>query len=207
MELDDLKDIWKKQGFQPKDEAQLVIMLKGKSISIITRLKRNVWLELIFTFLGGLALLIYALTLPEGSLKWTSISILILFAIYSFYYLKKLQLLNGFDPGNDIKANLQRLILNLKTYLKFYKRSYSILYPVYFLLALLFGGIEQGATAFFHRLARPDVIATLLLGASLFFICSTWLTTWYLKKLYGNHLQKLESLLKDLYGNEKVAGE
>lgn len=127
--------MWKKQneGFKPKGEAELATMLKGKSTSIITRLKRNVWIELIFTFLGGLALLAYALTLPWGAFKWTSISIPILFGIYSFYYLKKLRLLNRFDPGNDhIKANLQTLIQNLKGYLKFYKRSYSILYPVYF---------------------------------------------------------------------------
>lgn len=201
MELEDLKHIWKKQseGFQPKDEEELATMLKGNSISIITRLKRNVWFELIFTFLGGLTLLVYALTLPSGSLKWTSVSILVLFGVYSFYYVKKLRLLNRFDAGNDhIKANLERLILDLKIYLKFYKRSYSILYPVYFLLGLLFGGIEHGATEFFHRLSKPSVIATLLLGAGVFFVCSTWLTGWYLKKLYGNHLEKLEGLLRDL---------
>ena len=207
MELEDLKYIWKKnnEGFRPKDEAELATMLKGNSASIIARLKRNVWFELIFTFLGGLALLLYALTLPSGSLKWTSVSIPILFGIYSFYYVKKLLLLNRFNSGNDhIKATLERLILNLKGYLKFYKRSYSILYPVYFLLALLFGGIEHGATEFFQKLSKPSVIATLLFGAGLFFVCSAWLTTWYLKKLYGNHLEKLEGLLRDLETSEKA---
>jgi hypothetical protein len=201
MEIEDLKYIWKKQNqrFEPKDETELAVMLKGKSTSIITRLKRNVWFELIFTLLGGLALLAYALTLPGGSLKWTSISILILFSIYSFYYLKKLRLLNRFDPANDhLKANLQRLIQNLKGYLKFYKRSYSILYPVYFFLGLLFTAIEHGATGFVNKVSRPEIMITLLLGAGLFFICSTWLTSWYLKKLYGNHLEKLEGLLREL---------
>lgn len=201
MELEDLKNIWKKnnEGFQPKDEAELAAMLKGRSNSIITRLKRNVWVELILTSIGGLALLLYALTLPGGSLKWASISILILFSVYSFYYVKKLRLLNRFNTGsNDIKANLERLIPDLKGYLKFYKRSYSILYPVYFLLGLLFGGIEHGVTEFFHKLSNPTVLATLLIGAGLFFIGSTWLTDWYLKKLFGNHLEKLEGLLNDL---------
>lgn len=201
MEIEDLKYIWKKEneGFKPRDEAELATMLKGKSTSIITRLKRTVWIELIFTFLGGLALLAYALTLPGGSLKWTSISILILFSIYSFYYLKKLRLLNRFDPGNDhIKANLQGLIQNLKGYLKFYKRSYSILYPVYFFLGLLFTAIEHGTTGFLNKVSKPEVMLTLVLGAVLFFICSTWLTSWYLRKLYGNHLEKLENLLREL---------
>ena len=209
MELNELKDIWKKhnEGFQPKDKAELASMLKGKSTSIISRLKRNVWFELIFTFLGGLGLLIYALTLPAGYLKWSAVSILVFFGIYSFYYVKKLRLLNRFDSTNDhIKANLERLIHNLKGYLKFYKRSYSILYPVYFFLGLLFTGIERGATRFFDNLSKPDVFITLLVGAGLFFICSTWLTNWYLKKLYGNQLDKLEALLKDLEAFEKAEG-
>lgn len=201
MEIEDLKYIWRKQNesFKPKAEAELAGMLKGTSTSIITRLKRNVWLELIFTCLGGLALLTYALTLPDGSLKWTSISILILFVIYSFYYLKKLRLLNRFNSGSEgIKSNLQHLTENLKSYLKFYKRSYSILYPVYFCLGLLFAAIEQGASGFLNRISRPEIMATLLLGAALFFVCSTWLTSWYLKKLYGDHLEKLEKLLREL---------
>jgi len=201
MEIEDLKYIWQKQneGFKPKDEAELATMLKRKSTSIIARLKRNVWFELIFTFLGGLALLAYALTLPGGYLKWTSISILILFSIYSIYYLKKLRLLNRFDTGNDhIKANLERLLSKLKGYLKFYKRSYSVLYPVFFVLGLLFAAIEHGATGFFNKVTRPEVLLILLPGAGLFFIFSTWLTSWYLKKLYGNHLEKLEALLKEL---------
>jgi hypothetical protein len=201
MEIEDLKYIWKKEseGFKPKDETELAGMLKGKSSSIVMRLKRNVWIELIFTFLGGLGLLTYALTLPGGALKWTSISILILFVVYSLYYVKKLQLLNRFDPGNDhIRASLQRLVQNLKGYLKFYKRSYSILYPVYFFLGLLFSAIEHGATGFLNMISRPGVLITLVLGASVFFLCSTWLTSWYLKKLYGNHLKKLEAMVKEL---------
>src|SRR5688572_14715044 len=114
MEIEDLIAIWKKQseGFKPKDETELAAMLKGRSRSIVARLKRNVWFELVFTFLGAFALLAYALTLPDGSLKWTFISIPLLFAIYSLYYVKKLRLLSRFESANDnLKANLQHLTL------------------------------------------------------------------------------------------------
>lgn len=201
MEIEDLKYIWRKQSesFKPKDEAELANMLKGKSTSIIARLKRNVWFELIFTFIGGVALLGYALTLANGYLKWTSISILVLFGIYSIYYLKKLRLLNRFNSNHEnLKANIERLVDDLRGYLKFYRRSYSFLYPVFLLLALLFIAIEHGTAGFFDKMTRPDVYLVLLPGAALFFIFSTWLTAWYLKKLYGNHLEKLEGLLSDL---------
>jgi hypothetical protein len=201
MEIEDLKDIWKRQsdGFTPRDKAELASMLKRKSSSIVSRLKRSVWLELSFTFVGAAGLLVYAMTLPSGSLKWISISILGLFCVYSFYYFKKLSLLNRFDAANDnLRSSLENLIHSLKSYLKFYKRSYAILYPVYFFLGLLFTAIEQGATGFVNRISQPKIYLSLLLVAIIFFICSTWLTTWYLKKLYGNHLEKLEGLLKDL---------
>ncbi|MGC1242764.1 MAG: hypothetical protein WA874_14330 [Chryseosolibacter sp.] len=201
MEIEELRSIWKKEseGFIQKDETELASMLKGKSSSIVMRLKRNVWLELVFTFLGGLGLLAYALTLPDGALKWTSISILISFAMYSLYYVKKLKLLNQFDPGKDhIKANLKALVESLKGYLKFYRRSYSFLYPIYIFLGLFFTAIEHGATGFLHMISKPDVVITLIVGIGLFFLCSSWLTSWYLKKLFGNHLRKLEALLREL---------
>ena len=144
-------------------------------------------------------LLVYALMELTGALRWTTISITILFAIYSLYYIKKLRLLRAFESGDDdLKTNLQRLINNLKVYLRFYKRSYSTLYPTYFFLMLLSTAIEHGTSGFYERMTQPEIYLTLLFGAGVFFIFSTWLTTWYLKKLYGNHLEKLEGLLKEL---------
>jgi uncharacterized MAPEG superfamily protein len=204
MELEELKDIWQKSrpDFQPKDEAEIASMLKGKSKSIIAKLKQSVWFELIFTFVAGLAMLVYALLLPSGAAKWTSVSILILFIAYTFYYIKKLLLLRSFNQGDDhLKANLQRLADSLTSYLTFYKRSYSILYPVYFCLGLLFGLLESGSDRFFEMLSKPKVIGYLIATAATFFFISTWFTKWYLKKLYGNQLEKLKCLLKDLNSN------
>ena len=202
MELEDLKSIWKNsEHFRLKDEAEIASMLKGNSQSIIAKLKRSVWFELIFTVVAGVGLLLYALTLPSGALKWTSISILVLLVAYSFYYVKKLMLLNRFNTTNEnLKSNLENLINNFSSYMKFYKRSYAILYPVYFCLGLLFSGLERGAAEFFDAIARPKTILYLLLVASVFFFCSTWFTNWYLKKLYGNHLEKLKGLLHELHG-------
>lgn len=203
MELEELKSIWKNgtPGFQPKDETEIASMLKGRSLSIIDKLKRSVWFELIFTLVVSIGLLIYALTLPSGALKWTSISIILMCLAYTFYYVKKLILLNRFDPAKEnIRANLISLISNLSGYLKFYKRSYTILYPVYFCVALLFGALERGTDSFFENLARPRTIVYLVLMAGVLFFLGTWFTNWYLKKLYGNHLEKLKGLLNDIHG-------
>lgn len=201
MELDDLKDIWKKSGpeFRAKNTDELALMLKGRSTSIVDKLKRSVWFELIFTFAAGLLLLVYALTLPSGALKWTSLSILVPFVAYTFYYFKKLSLLRRFNPGSEnLKTHIDGLIVSLNSLLKFYRRSYAILYPVYFVLALVFGAIERGTTDFFEAIVKPAMILYLLLLAVIYYFLSTSFANWYLKKLYGNHLEKLKSLAHEL---------
>jgi len=203
MELDDLKSIWKqdKPGFEPKKEEEIASMIKGRSNSIISKLKRSVWFELIFTIVCGVALGICALLLESGALMWTIISLIVLFVSYLFYYVKKIMLLNRFDSSTEnLKNSLQHLLDRLTTYLTFYKRSYAILYPVYFCLGLLFGALEKGLDDFLYRLSQPKTIILLVLLAAVFFLFTIWITNWYLKKLYGNHLDKLKELLNELKG-------
>lgn len=205
MELDELKDIWQKNApTQPKNEAELAMMLKGSSNSVVAKLKKSVWFELSFTIVAGIGLLIYALTLPSGALKWTAVSIIILFVAYSFYYIKKLMLLNKFDSGAvNLKETLVRLVNSLTAYLRFYKRSYAILYPVYFLLGLLFTAIERGTDNFIRAVSSMSSIIWLTTLCICFFVISTWFTSWYLRKLYGNHIDKLKSMLEELNQLEK----
>jgi len=201
MELEDLKTIWKQNGpeFHQKGEAEITLMLKGRSMSIIARLKRNVWFELIIAVLSTLTLLLYAIGLKNGALKWTSISILVMTLAASVYFIKKLQLLNRFGEMNEnLHDTLAHLITNLNSYLKFYKNSYAVLFPIYFFLALLFGALERGPRNYIEFILQPSVIIPLLLVAVLFFVTSTWLANWYIKKLYGDHLAKLQGLLHDL---------
>jgi len=203
MELDDLKSIWRKQkpDFEIKQEKEIASMLNRRSNSIISKLKRSVWFELIFTIVCGMGLGIYALTLEHGALMWTIISLIILFVSYLIYYIKKIVLLNQFDPSSEnLKNSLENLLEKLTTYLNFYKKSYAVLYPVYFCLGLLFGALERGMDDFLHHISQPKTILILIALAGLFFLCTIWITNWYLKKLYGNHLDKLKELLKELQG-------
>lgn len=112
-------------------------------------------------------------------------------------------MLSKLKYDSHIKANLEKLVDTLTAYLKFYKRSYTILYPAYFFLALLFMGFELGSDRFLENLTKLSVIIHLSLTAALFFFLSTWFTTWYLKKLYGDHLERLKTLLHELTHESK----
>jgi hypothetical protein len=201
MELDELKNLWKKQNtaIPTRNEVEIAAMLKGNSKSIISKLKRSVWFELTVTLLAGTGLLVYAISLETSALKNISIAVLVVFLGYTAYYVKKLLLLNRFDTASEnIRGNLEKLIYNLGSYLKYYKLSYTILYPVYFFLGVIFGGLEHGTDHFFEILFETRTILLLIGVGIVFYFSSTWLVNWFLKKLYGNHLDKLKSLLHDI---------
>jgi hypothetical protein len=199
-ELDDLKSIWKQQaGFEVKNERELLQMLGKSSNTIISKLKRSVWFELIFTVACILVLGMYTTTIPHGALMWTILSLLVLLISYTLYYVKKIMLLNQYDSSSDnLKANLRHLLERLDAYMKFYKRSYTILYPVFFVLGLLFGALESGFDRFIHKFENPLYTASFIILSIIFMVGVYTITNWYLKKLYGNHIEKLRSILDDL---------
>ncbi|MCU0398351.1 MAG: hypothetical protein MUC73_09640 [Cyclobacteriaceae bacterium] len=199
-ELDDLKSIWKQQKpFEAKNEEEIALMLKGRSKDLITKLKRNVWFELILTMVCIAGLGFYGFTLRPGALMWTILALLVFLVSYSFYYVKKIILLNEYDSSaTDLKSNLQQLIERLEIYLKFYKRSYAILYPVFFALGILFGALETGFDQYIQKFKSPTYVMAFLLLTIVFMVGIYTITNWYLKKLYGNYIDKLKSLLKEL---------
>lgn len=176
-------------------------MLQGKSHSIINKIKRNVWIELIFTIACSIALGVYTLTLEAGAIRWTVISLLILFAAYLVYYVKKLMLLGQFDPlDGDMKTSLESLYKKLSVYISFYRKSYALLYPVYFFLGIFFGALDTGLDGFLNRMRDPKTVVLLVGVTSTFFVFTFIATNFYLRKLYGNHLAKLKELLNELRG-------
>lgn len=200
-ELDDLKSIWKQQssGYDAKNEAEIARMLQGRSSSIVSKLKRSVRFELAFTIVCGIGLAAYGLYAQSGQLAWMVLTLSVIFAIYILYYVKKLRLLSKYDLNSEnLKNNLQHLVTGLSAYLSFYRRSYTILYPVFFCIGLLFGAIDAGLDNFLHRFTQISFLIWFVLVTAIFMVGVYKITDWYLKKLYGNHLEKLKALLTEL---------
>ena len=108
-------------------------------------------------------------------------------------------LLGKYDSSDsNMRINLENLHEKLSVYVSFYRKSYSVLYPVYFFLGIFFGALDTGMDAFLNRMQEPKTIAYLAGIAGIFFISSFIITNFYLKKLYGNHLNKLKELLDEL---------
>ena len=204
MELDDLKNIWQKSDlYKPRREEEITDMLNGRSKSIIARLRRNVWFELVFTIIGGMLLLYYVFSIPSPSFRTAFVLVLLSFLLYIIYYLKKIKLLNRVEgsPGN-VRANLERLVHDLDAFLRFYYRSYTLLYPGYLLLIVILAIADLGLDQFLESLREWRTVAYLLFLVLLSVALSFWISKWYLGKLYGTHLQKLRGLLRELQEGE-----
>ncbi|HEX7015916.1 MAG TPA: hypothetical protein VF191_10420, partial [Cyclobacteriaceae bacterium] len=199
-----LKNIWQKSDlYKPRREEEITDMLNGRSKSIIARLRRNVWFELVFTIIGGMLLLYYVFSIPSPSFRTAFVLVLLSFLLYIIYYLKKIKLLNRFEgsPGN-VRANLERLVHDLDAFLRFYYRSYTLLYPGYLLLIVILAIADLGLDQFLESLREWRTVAYLLFLVLLSVALSFWISKWYLGKLYGTHLQKLRGLLRELQEGE-----
>lgn len=200
MELDDLKNIWQKSDlYKPRREDEISDMLKGRSKSTIARLKRNVWFELVFTIAGGIVLLYYVLSIPSPSFRTAFVLVLLSFILYIIYYVKNIKLLRRFEGSQgNVRANLERLISDLEAFLRFYYKSYTILFPGFLMLMLILAIAELGLDEFLESLTDWKTVAYLLFLVSFSVALAFWIGKWYLGKLYGTHLQKLRALLREL---------
>jgi hypothetical protein len=199
-ELDKLRDIWQQAPVETgKRKEDLARMLQGESISIVARLKRNVKFELIFTIITGLVLLYIGITTTSMKLMWVIYMLGVMYLVYLIYYIRKLRLLNRFSMSEGaLKTNLQHLTETLSGYLTFYKISYIVLYPLFYLTMLWLSARETGTDIFLQAFNDTTFLVIFLVLTLLIMASAYAFTGWYLKKLYGNHLKKLQGILKEL---------
>jgi hypothetical protein len=139
MELEELKEIWKSADSVAArlDESQVIEILRKKSNSVIAKIKRNVWFEIAMLIVASVGVAILAWNLSPGPIQWLMYSIVTLHGLYLIYFGKKLQLLVNYDYANrSVYENLLALNEKLSSFLKFYRQSYALIYPVYILAGI-----------------------------------------------------------------------
>ena len=128
-------------------------------------------------------------------------ALVFIFIPYLFYYIKKYNELNKFSIfHNDIKTSLQSLILQLEKFLKIYFYGSLILAPFSVFisaLACLYEMKALGYLLYFDEFSKPT-LAIILSFALVFTLLSYPILKWYLRKLYGQHIETLKEYLKEL---------
>jgi hypothetical protein len=127
-----------------------------------------------------------------ANVAWLFIGLLVFFYIY---YHRKNQLLKKMQcVGCEVRSNLAGQLKTLQKYLRFYFWSSTVIVPV-----SLFVAFEIA----FHSRTKP-VSSWWLMGSLLFALtvgCTIavyFMNRWYIHKLYGRHIRKLQDLLQEM---------
>ncbi len=210
MELDELKILLKEQPVQiqvVKSADEIAFMLTNKTRSITGKLRRSLRIEILCCYA---AVILCAAAAVFGTYSSLRIYFAVFF-IFSLLFLpflyRLLKKINQFSGGNTlpVKENLQSLLILLKTFVKRYFQITMFLVPACLVFSLLLGYNDsslQGPDL--ENLLSPNINANTLKAViliaylAIFSVAMYYFTRWYLKKLYGDYLHQLQSLIKEL---------
>ena len=204
MELEQWKDVWKKQEDSPTPS--LREMLGKRSNSPIAKMKRNLILELIAVLISFGAIVVYYQTAFKGKFQevsWAYLVMIILFVVYFFF---KFRLLTRMEcMACEVKSNLLKQVNTLEKYVRFYLIAGTALIPIVILFFYTFSWIHfpEGRGLF---LEPSDSISLLTSVLILLLVCVTstigmyYLNKWYIRKLYGNQIERSKKMLEQLDG-------
>ncbi|KUG09558.1 hypothetical protein [Solirubrum puertoriconensis] len=205
MELDEMRQRWRQQPTEPTarltPEAMQAI-LNQPSSSPLQRIRRNAQWEVGLTLL---TLPVAASIMLFGQQPYTRTMAgwLLLVAVgFLFYIYQKFRVLNdGLAPGvGDLRQQLEQQSRSLRRLVQIYYRATMLTLFGSFGIGFVMQVLRFAHTAEGLKLAL--MVGTLVIG----YLIIGWLaylalqkfTRWYLQRLYGQHLDRLEGYLHDL---------
>jgi hypothetical protein len=208
MELDELKYQLNQKlatDHASRSNADLSVLLKKKTHSVISKLKRSLIIEMVLCILFFAAMLYVCFITNYWSVRlyfgvFTVLTVLMTFVL--FYLYRRTSTLSNSDQ--PIKNNLQMLVGLLEEFVKRYFQFTMALLPVCFMFSMILSyadpveipEIEKFSVKIFT--ARWQVMLFLGLYMITLAVAVYYFTKWYLKKLYGNYLQELKQYITEL---------
>jgi len=209
MELDELKILLKEKldtQHPKKSTEDISALLNKKTQSVIGKLKRSLWIEII-------ACIVFTLACAAVGIFGKFASLRIYFSIFAFvcflflpvlwFLLQKTKKLGS--TSLPVKSNLEFLIKILKEYVKRYFQLTMALIPLTIFTAFSLGYSDANLhnpelhNPFFPTLTGSA--GSIIFGVMylvLFPVGIYYVTKWYLKKFYGNYIDQLQSLIREL---------
>ena len=208
MELDSLKYVWRSLEAQPapeKSPEEIHALLQKRSGGIVTRMRRNLIGELILIAATYTPAILFYFLDFEGKLSAIAWLFILLLVILAVYFYRKNQLLKAMQcTGCSLYSNLRRQITTLKKYIRFYVWSGTLMIPVMFILYWLIirsrFPAAPGADLFYQLSDTPWWQHPLVWAVFLipFTVGLYFVNLWYVHRLYGQHIRKLQDLLLEM---------
>lgn len=208
MELDELKYQLNQRlatDQASRSNADISALLKKKTHSVISKIKRSLIIEMVLCILFFAAMLYVCFITDYWSIRvyfgvFTVLTVLMTLVLYYLY--RRTDTLS--DSDRPIKTNLQTLVGLLEEFVKRYFQFTMALLPVCFMFSMILSyadpveipEIEKFSVKVFT--ARWQVMVFLGVYMIALAISVYYFTKWYLKKLYGNYLKELKQYIAEL---------
>ncbi len=207
MEFDELKILLKQQlnEHQPQKSADdLSVLLGKKTQSVIGKIKKSLRLELITSIIFLIVFAYFGIAGNFWSLRVYLSVFAVIFFLFFFVLLFLLQkTIKLSSTSLPVKANLQFIVHIIKEYVKRSFQLTMIFIPVSIVFMIILAHndpsrqIITGNENHLFQNSMQEVIFFIVYIA-VFSVGMYFFTKWYLKKLYGNYLNQLEALIKEL---------
>ena len=206
MELDQLKEMWSDvgQGKTSTSELELQAILQKKSKSPIAKMKRNLFIEMIIVLVLYTWSTLYYFMKFNGAILSIAWLMLLTGVLFMIYYFRKRKLLKEMECVScEVKSHLQLQVKTLEKYIWLYLVGGTLMFP--------FVMITSGVIIFFYD-AKIQTSASnisfwpffllLIIVSSVLTIPMYFLNKWYVRKLYGQHTEKLKKIVNEMSEEE-----
>ena len=207
MELDELKNYLNRQLEEQtplQSSEEISAILRNKSIGIVDRIRRSLWIELVISLLAVMAVL-YAKNLGGSYVMQIYFNIFLgITLMFLPIFISLIRSTYQLSPElSSVKTNLTRLHLLISRFTRFYFIfSMAIFLPVIFysLIAAVYERSNQSLMESLQFYMQLPAVPLLLIGLYIlgFGIFLYFFARWYIRLLYGKYLDKLKDLLTEL---------
>jgi membrane protein insertase Oxa1/YidC/SpoIIIJ len=206
MELEQLKEMWNSADKQQTDSSaeELQALLRKKSQSPIAKMKRNLLIELVVVLVLYTLIIVYYFLNYSGGMLALPVLLFVIGLVYVFYYIGKNKLLKKMECNScEVKANLSMQVKTLEKYVRFYLVAGTAIFPITMVVAsfiILFYSpqSQQYPSALQSKQFIVMFVGILIAATALFTIPVYYINKWYVRKLYGQHIERLKSIVDEM---------
>ena len=218
MDINDLKQTWKdsfneqgRKSLSP-EEIKEKLAIKSRSGTLISKIKRNLMIEIIIATLIMIALMLYISPDISGRNEWLTLALFMVFfvALLLNVYIKYHQLNKIQIYDDKLSPAIQKMIEISEKYIRFNtgKVGKYIILPLGILFGLSMGFIVGAGTE--NLLEKLQQISSVRLALVVLWILFVYgisipLTIWFNRKFYGQYVKELKENLEELMRIEEEA--
>jgi uncharacterized membrane protein len=209
MELDDFKNIFreKTQVQSSKTKEEIEKLCHAKTTTALEKIMRNMVIEIIFSFIIGIALAVWVLSIKTTGLPLlVAVSAMIIVFVQAALFYPSYMKFKGLQNNNaeNLILWISELIITLESFIKAYRRYITWGIPVGGLLGAFIGISDNENELDIPTLSSQDhdsswlfFIITLAFAAFLFYLAYQ-LAYYTIRKLYSKYLDELKSTQAEL---------